>query len=184
MYLDTMYVSYGSRWLGSADVQRRPCRGLNSILYFHCTSATLRQQCREEKKGAGSEASHLRSCGNMAQDVLPWQPSSTDPLMGCLVCQCDICWMDVQRVSSTSSCVMWWTGGSRQGKWGMQWWTQAWCEGSALTALLGCVLTAIVGESCLPLKFSPLILFTSIYPPETWYDDRRVSKNNKNMWFL
>lgn len=56
-------------------------------LYFSNTEAAVQRG----EKGAGSEASHLRSCGNMAQDVLPWQPSSTDPLMGCLVCQCDIC---------------------------------------------------------------------------------------------
>lgn len=43
----------------------------------------------EQSKEAGLAASHLSSCGNMDQDVLPWQPSSTDPLMGCLVCQCD-----------------------------------------------------------------------------------------------
>lgn len=47
---------------------------------------------QSREKGAGSAASHLWSCGNMARDVLPWQPSSTDPLMGCLVCQCDSCW--------------------------------------------------------------------------------------------
>lgn len=30
----------------------------------------------------------------MARDVLPWQPSSTDPVMGCLVCHCDSFWTD------------------------------------------------------------------------------------------
>lgn len=48
----------------------------------------------EQRKGAGSAALLLGSCGNMARDVLPWQPSSTDPLMGCLVCQCDSCWTE------------------------------------------------------------------------------------------
>lgn len=48
----------------------------------------------EQRKEAGSAASHPWSCGNMARDVLPWQQSSTDPLMVCLVCQWDSCWTD------------------------------------------------------------------------------------------
>lgn len=49
-----------------------------TIFYIAAYSGNAEQR----KRGAGSAASHLGSCGSAARDVLPWQPSSTDPLMG------------------------------------------------------------------------------------------------------
>ena len=60
------------------------------------------------------EQHHSRSwsCGSIARDVLPWQPSSTDPVMGCLVCQCGSCGLNV-CVEDVRAC-LWCQGGKRE----------------------------------------------------------------------
>lgn len=92
MYPDIIYIS--SIWWQTAS-EALTCKAGVQGIEFHCVFplhiSNTEAAVHGREKGAGSEASHLRPCDNMAQDVLPWQLSTTDPLMGCLVCQCDIC---------------------------------------------------------------------------------------------